>query len=271
MCGRSTTDGRSRRAATSVRLSSISTPSARTAAPTSRARSRRRLPPTRPRAGFRSCSSSRTVRRPSAKRDPTQSSSAPPICAGNAGSSPSASAPMSTRRCLNSSRCRGAAPRRSFAPRSPSSAPSGWTDRLARPVATDVHIHADGVRLYGLEPQGAVDLFAGQDLVVLARYSGTREDATLVIEGRNSDGPVRWTGHVSFPGHATENAFVARLWAAQRVGYLSAERHRIGGNAELDAELRQLGERYGIPTELTSYLVTEHGALSATGMPGAGG
>ena len=145
------------------------------------------------------------------------------------------------------------------------------TDRLTRPVATDVHIHADGVRLYGLEPQGAVDLFAGQDLVVLARYSGTREDATLVIEGRNSDGPVRWTGHVSFPGHATENAFVARLWAAQRVGYLSAERHRIGGNAELDAELRQLGERYGIPTELTSYLVTEHGVLSATGRPGAGG
>jgi hypothetical protein len=92
-----------------------------------------------------------------------------------------------------------------------------------------------------------------------------------VIEGRTSDGPVRWTSHVSFPGHATENAFVARLWAAQRVGYLSAERHRIGGNAELDAELRQLGERYGIPTELTSYLVTEHGAMSATGMPGAGG
>lgn len=139
------------------------------------------------------------------------------------------------------------------------------TDRLTRPVATDVHIHADGVRLYGMEPQGAIDLFAGQDLVVLARYSGTREDATLVIEGSTSDGPVRWTGRVSFPGHATQNSFVARLWAAQRVGYLSAERHRTGGNPELDAELRQLGERYGIPTELTSYLVTEHGALSQGG------
>ncbi len=131
------------------------------------------------------------------------------------------------------------------------------TDRLTRPVATDVHIHADGVRLYGLEPQGAIDLFAGQDLVVLARYTGSREDATLVIEGRTSDGPVRWTSRVAFPAHANDNAFVARLWAAQRVGYLSAERHRTGGNAELDAELRQLGERYGIPTELTSYLVTE--------------
>jgi Ca-activated chloride channel family protein len=139
------------------------------------------------------------------------------------------------------------------------------TERLNRPVATDVHIHADGVRLYGMQPQGAIDLFAGQDLVVLARYSGTREDATLVIEGRSSDGPVRWTGHVSFPAHATNNAFVARLWAAQRVGYLSAERRRTGGNAELDGELRQLGERYGIPTELTSYLVTERGATNASG------
>ncbi len=145
------------------------------------------------------------------------------------------------------------------------------TDRLTRPVATDVRIHADGVRLYGMEPQGAIDLFAGQDLVVLARYSGTREDAMLVIEGRTSDGPVRWTGRVSFPAHSTQNTFVARLWAAQRVGYLSAERHRTGGNAELDAELRQLGERYGIPTELTSYLVTEHGMLnSGTGQGGLG-
>ena len=135
-------------------------------------------------------------------------------------------------------------------------------DRLTRPVATDVHIHADGVRLYGLEPEGALDLFAGQDLVVLARYTGTREDATLVIDGTTSDGPVHWTGRVSFPARAPGNAFVARLWAAQRVGYLSAERHRNGGNPELDGELRQLGERYGIPTELTSYLVTEQGALS---------
>ncbi len=145
------------------------------------------------------------------------------------------------------------------------------TDRLTRPVATDVHIRADGVRLYGMEPEGAIDLFAGQDLVVLARYTGNRKDATLAIEGRTSDGPVRWTGHVSFPAHATENAFVARLWAAQRVGYLSAERRRSGGNAELDAELRQLGERYGIPTELTSYLVTEHGALPGLASSAVGG
>ena len=130
-------------------------------------------------------------------------------------------------------------------------------ERLTRPVATDVQLRADGVRFYSVEPQGPIDLFAGQDLVVLARYSGARESITLTVEGRSSDGPVRWTGRVSLPARSTENGFVTRLWAVQRVGYLSAERRRSGGGPELDDELRQLGERYGIPTEFTSYLVKE--------------
>jgi len=136
-------------------------------------------------------------------------------------------------------------------------------ERLARPVATDVRLRVDGARLYSMQPQGDIDLFAGQDLVVLARYAGARENATLVIEGRTSDGLVRWTGRVSLPARSSDNAFVARLWATQRVGYLGAERRRAGGNAELDSELRQLGERYGIPTELTSYLVKEPGMTVA--------
>ena len=133
------------------------------------------------------------------------------------------------------------------------------TERLTRPVATDVQLRVDGVRLYSVQPQGAIDIFAGQDLVVLARYSGARENTTITIEGRTPDGPVRWTGRASLPARLPDNGFVARLWAVQRVGFLSAERHRSGGNSELDAELRQLGERYGIPTELTSYLVVEPG------------
>jgi Ca-activated chloride channel family protein len=143
------------------------------------------------------------------------------------------------------------------------------TERFARPVATDVRLRIDGVRLYAVQPQGEIDLFAGQDLVVLARFAGARENATLVIEGRTPDGPVRWTGRVSLPVRSSDNAFVARLWATQRVGYLSAERRRTGGNTELDAELRQLGERHGIPTELTSYLVKELGMVVA-GSNGAG-
>ena len=131
------------------------------------------------------------------------------------------------------------------------------SERLTNPVATDVELHADGVRLYSMEPNRSIDLFAGQDLVVLARYAGARDVATLTVDGRTPDGPVHWSTRVTFPSRTADNAFVARLWAVQRVGFLSAARRRSGANTEIDTELRQLGERYGIPTELTSYLVRE--------------
>lgn len=138
--------------------------------------------------------------------------------------------------------------------------------RLTAPVATDVTVRAEGeggepIRLARSYPSGALDLFAGQDLVLLTRYAGSGT-ARVVIEGQGPDGPVRWTSEARFPERERANAFVARLWATQRVGWLSAERRAHGPNPELDAELRELGERYGIPTELTSYFVREPDVLA---------
>src|SRR6185312_2092800 len=71
-----------------------------------------------------------------------------------------------------------------------------------------------------------------------------------------------------FPDRSRTNPFVARLWATQRVGFLAAERRVHGGSPEVDDEIRQLGERYGIPTEFTSYLVTEPALATNLGMAG---
>jgi Ca-activated chloride channel family protein len=130
--------------------------------------------------------------------------------------------------------------------------------RLTNPLVTDVRLRADGVRLRKMHPSGPVDIFAGEDLVVLARYDGSG-NATLRFEGESSNGPVSWATRVRFPERSRENAYVARLWATQRVGYLSAEKRKHGGSREVDDEIRELGERYGIPTEFSSYLVLEPG------------
>lgn len=133
--------------------------------------------------------------------------------------------------------------------------------RLTSPVATSVRLRAEGVRLRSMHPAGPYDLFAGQDLVVLARYEGSGA-ARLRFEGRTVDGPVSWDAQVTFPERTRENAFVPRLWATQRVGWLAAEKRANGGSAEIDAEIRDLGERYGIPTEFTSYFVPEPGLMA---------
>jgi len=142
--------------------------------------------------------------------------------------------------------------------------------RLQRPVATNLKVRATGVQLSSMQPAGRLDLFAGQELTLLARYRmsaipvmwGQENSGRITITGDTPEGPVTWEARANFPARRTADAFVGRLWAAQRVGWLSAERRRNGASSELDSEMRQLGERWGIPTELTSYLVLEPGMVA---------
>ena len=129
--------------------------------------------------------------------------------------------------------------------------------RLRQPLLTNVRVTVDGdVHLSRAYPAGPMDIFAGQDLVLLARYDGSGQ-ANVVVQGRANGRDVRWSTLRNFPAEERENAFVPRLWATQRIGWLVAEKRRNGGSSEIDDEIRRLGERYGIPTEFTSYLVQE--------------
>lgn len=141
--------------------------------------------------------------------------------------------------------------------------------RLTNPIVTDLRVHVDGnVRLVKTMPAGPVDLFAGQNLTLLTRYEGSGH-ARVRFDGRSPTGAVHWSREVDFPAHERGNAFVPRLWAAQRIGWLSAQRRRDGASPELDHEIQALGERYGIPTEFSSYLVREPGAMVVRGVNGA--
>lgn len=149
--------------------------------------------------------------------------------------------------------------------------------RLQRPVATNLRVRASGVQLRSIQPAGRLDLFAGQELTVLARYRvnstssvfGQESGGRITITGDTPDGPVTWEARANFPSRRPADAFVGRLWATQRVGWLSAERRKNGASSEIDNEMKQLGERWGIPTELTSYLVLEPGMQPVRASTGA--
>ena len=84
----------------------------------------------------------------------------------------------------------------------------------------------------------------------------------MVFEGKRHGETVRWSSNLEFPDRDRDNPFVPRLWAAQRIGWLAAEKRKNGGSSEIDEEIRTLGERFGIPTEFTSYLVQEPTAVA---------
>jgi len=139
--------------------------------------------------------------------------------------------------------------------------------RLAAPLLSNVKVTVDGGTLRQLYAPNGVDLTAGQELVFLARYAGSATGQLRVTGASGSELRVVRAGY-AFTSRDTMNGFVPRLWAVQRVAALDAERRRRGPNAEIDDELRFLGERFGVPTPLTSYLVLEPSRVAQGSSPG---
>ena len=129
-------------------------------------------------------------------------------------------------------------------------------ERSARDHAVRRQRRCDRVRLVHACPRGP-SISSPVRISCCSRATAGSGRARLAFEGRSASGPVHWETTVDFPDHDRDNAFVPRLWATRRIGWLSAARRQNGASPEVDDELRTLGERYGIPTELTSYLVQE--------------
>jgi Ca-activated chloride channel family protein len=130
--------------------------------------------------------------------------------------------------------------------------------RISRPALTDLRIVESPVRFQEQAPSALPDLFYGEELVVLARYRG-EGNGPVVIEGARNGRRGRFTIAASFGRNASAD-YIPPLWAARRIGELTRQIRLDGASPDLVARVRELGLRYGILTEYTSYLVQEPGS-----------
>lgn len=137
----------------------------------------------------------------------------------------------------------------------------GVITRIAHPALIDLKIVRSPVRLDRQAPATLPDLFYGEELVVLARYSGSGS-GPMVIEGTRNGRRERFEIAANFPRHQNDNEYLAQLWAARRIGELTRTIRLEGSSPELIDEVRELGLKYGILTEYSSYLVQEPGMLA---------
>ncbi len=88
------------------------------------------------------------------------------------------------------------------------------------------------------------------------RFSGSG-DAAITLTGRVGDETIELVRELHFPKHSDKHAFVPRLWATRRVGYLLDQIRLHGESDELREEVVRLARQYGIVTPYTSYLIIE--------------
>jgi len=138
--------------------------------------------------------------------------------------------------------------------------------RIGAPAMVDLkvewdlenHTVAQGSAVSRVYPKDAIDLFAGDQLVLVGRYKQPG-DAKVTIRGK-VDGQEQ---SFSFPAKLIDksldesHAFVEKLWAVRRVGEIIDEIDLHGKNQELVNELVALATRHGILTPYTSFLADE--------------
>ncbi|MGO9113008.1 MAG: VIT domain-containing protein [Thermoguttaceae bacterium] len=139
-------------------------------------------------------------------------------------------------------------------------------NRIESPVLTGMKMLYDfdavkteeGSPVSRIYPHEAVDLFAGDQLVVVGRYkkAGT---AKVILTGRIGDKEEKFDFPATFVEQSSDEslAFIEKLWAVRRVGEILDQMDLSGKNDELVRELVELATRHGILTPYTSFMADE--------------
>ncbi|MHC4295491.1 MAG: VIT domain-containing protein, partial [Planctomycetota bacterium] len=144
--------------------------------------------------------------------------------------------------------------------------------KIRNPVMTDLKVRIEGVRLRDMYPRELGDLFEGDQILLAGRYlekdspaSEGKKDTTLVVTGTYEGKERGFEYPVCLVKTAKANrfAFVERLWAVRRVGYLMDQIQLHGESKEVIDELVKLSKDYGIMTPYTSFLAEETTRLSS--------
>jgi len=146
---------------------------------------------------------------------------------------------------------------------------SSFFQKVASPVLSDLHIKVQGVEVLDLYPRKLPDLFLGSQLLVAGRFKGSGK-ATLELTGQVNGQQQQDQFPLTFSHGSAKTAFVPRLWAVRKVGYLMDQIRLHGQNQELKQEVVRLGKKYGIVTPYTSYLVVEDAVASVRRQSGGG-
>ncbi len=134
---------------------------------------------------------------------------------------------------------------------------SNFYSKIKEPVLANPSLKFTAqVHVRQLYPSPLPDLFKGEQLVLVGRYSGQGPSA-LILDGTVNGASHHFTYEVKFPEESSENEFIPRLWATRRVGYLLDQIRLHGENAELRDEATDLARQYGIVTPYTAYLIME--------------
>lgn len=160
---------------------------------------------------------------------------------------------------------------------SPFEAATAFADSLRTPVLTDITIDWGNLRPEGVTPAIIPDLFAGDSLRLMGRFTGSRSGVIHVrgmVNGRPASLPVRVSLSDAQTDPAASTSAIPIIWARSQVGDLMRDYTtpaalrtlRLSEN-ELQERVTQLGLDFALATDWTSFVAVSRRVVN--GDPGA--
>lgn len=139
---------------------------------------------------------------------------------------------------------------------------SQFVARASSPVLENLKLNVEGIRTGEIypKPDNLPDIFAGSQLILVGRYTGGAESVHLTLTGETNGKPQTFNLKASFPAVDTDSAFLPRLWASRKIGYLMDEvRLRPDDDAKKETvtQIVALSKEFGILTPYTALFVPE--------------
>lgn len=129
--------------------------------------------------------------------------------------------------------------------------------KLVHPVATDLQIKVDGIRVYDMLPGALPSLFHGKPIRMIGRYEGSGP-ADVTISGTVMGRPFEQTVNFEFPELDANNPQIDRMWAWYQVQSLMGQMRLKGKSVEIENQIVDLCEGYSIVSEYASFIVLEN-------------
>jgi Ca-activated chloride channel family protein len=148
----------------------------------------------------------------------------------------------------------------------------GLYAKISHPVLTNLKLAAtNDIGFTEVYPAHLPDLFHGQQLLLLGRYTGKGPSA-VKLSGLVGKEAKEFVYELTFPERTGDDkAFVEPIWARRKVGYLLDQIRANGEKKELVDEVVLLAKKYGITTPYTSWLIVPDGPVPVAGAGKGGG
>jgi Ca-activated chloride channel family protein len=140
--------------------------------------------------------------------------------------------------------------------------------RIDSPVLVDVKIDWNGLPVVDAYPSKLPDLFAGQTIAVVARFTAAAQ-GTAYVEARIGDRHLRMPVAVVLPEAEPEHAALAPIWARWRIDELSDELvdAEAAKAAELEKQITDLAVEFRLVSQFTAFVAVDESRVVGNGNP----